>query len=148
MRLIVLFVVLCLCACAGKQVWFEIDSNQILYIYDGDTFTIRCQSNLRCDGDKIKVRVWGVDTPELKGKCEREIELARESKRVAVDLLRSADSITIMYDSKHAYDKYGRLLGHVFINDVNLANILIDSGNGREYYGGHRSGWCENITME
>ena len=49
-------------------------------IYDGDTFKINLNCSLAVYCEKVPVRVRGVDTPEIKGKTEREKALAQKAK--------------------------------------------------------------------
>jgi len=40
--------------------------------YDGDTITFNLPGLHPIIGEKISIRVNGIDTPEIKGKCEKE----------------------------------------------------------------------------
>ncbi len=110
--------------------------------YDGDTIyvTAAVWPNMLWAGS---VRVLGVDTPEIQGRCVQESTLALEARDYVRDLL--TDESVLLTDVKN--DKYGgRVLAHVFLqaedNQQNLAALLIERGLGRDYDGGTRQSWC------
>ena len=49
---------------------FTLSPDQIVEVYDGDTFKIDLPSQHPLFGDDISVRVFGIDTPELKGSSD------------------------------------------------------------------------------
>ena len=115
----------------------------ILYIYDGDTFFIECLPTFKCTDDKLGIRLLDVDTPEIKGRCPEEIKLAQQAKQLTVSILRSAESIHILPNDERLYDRYGRLLANIIIDQQYLSDQLINAGLGREYSGGYRHSWCQ-----
>ncbi len=48
--------------------------------YDGDTITFNLPGLHPIIGQKISIRVNGIDTPEIKGKCEQEKYSAKQGK--------------------------------------------------------------------
>jgi len=120
---------------------FDIEQNQVKYVYDGDTFFIHCQPHLMCKNGKLGVRALGLDTPEMKGECESEKQLARLAKQLLVTLKNQSQTITIEYDPKRPYDKYDRLLAHVRFDQIDWTDVMITSNLGRVWTG-KRGGWC------
>ena len=49
--------------------------------YDGDTITFNLPSLHPIIGEKISIRVNGIDTPEIKGKCEKEKYDAQQAQQ-------------------------------------------------------------------
>lgn len=97
------------------------------------------------DGDTIiesatleKVRVMGVDTAEMKARCQAELDLARAAKAFTAQALERGP-VTL---ERGRLDKYGRTLALVRIDGRDLAEMLIGAGLGRRYSGGKREGWC------
>ena len=91
-------------------------------------------------GLEIKVRLAGVDAPELRGKCGRERILARQAR----DLV--AASIADGEVRLHAV-QYGKFAGRVLARvetsaGVDLGTALLDAGLARPYRGRRRQGWC------
>ena len=108
--------------------------------YDGDTCYVTA-SVLPETLQKMSVRILGIDTPEIKGKCEKEKELALIGRQTANDLFRSAKTIEFR-DLK--WDKYGgRVLSNVYLDGNLYSDILIEKGLARPYDGGAKKGWCD-----
>ncbi len=95
--LILLFITLP--ACAGQTI--PLAQDDIRYIYDADTFFVHCPE---CPKNKRGVRVMGVDSPELRGKCQAEKILARQAKQFAVEKIRAAQTIELIPNPKRRYD--------------------------------------------
>lgn len=113
--------------------------DEITSIYDGDTFRANINSWPDIIGKRSPIRIAGIDTPELRGKCETEKLLAREAKKFTVDKLRSGEKIELR-DIKRG--KYFRILASVFINDKSLGEALIEAGLAVRYEGGKKTNWC------
>lgn len=111
------------------------------YVLDGDTFAAR----VLLDEDitiTVRVRLADVDTPEINGKCEREIEMAMRARDRLAELL----PVGTMVDLRDvADDKYlGRIDARVFTSDGrDVSRILINEKLGRPYDGGRRDSWCD-----
>lgn len=110
----------------------------VTYVVDGDTFDGR----LHAGPDRIvagRIRLRGVDAPELHGQCESEIARAEEAKAALRRLLAEGEVVL----SAPGEDKYGRVLADVATRKTpSVAAALIAAGVARPYGGGHRSGWC------
>ncbi|GAB4181970.1 MAG: hypothetical protein OHK0024_21080 [Thalassobaculales bacterium] len=95
------------------------------------------------DGDSLalgaeRIRVLGVDTPEIAGRCPAEIALARRARALTQALL-DRGPVTI---ERAGRDRWGRTLARVWIDGRDLADLLIAAGLGRPYSGGRRQSWC------
>ena len=105
-------------------------------VYDGDTFKINLNCSLDFYCEKVPVRVLGVDTPEIKGKTDKEKRLAKKAKAFTKDFL-AKGPISLSNCSR---DKYFRLLCDVTnAQGQNLAQELIKKDLGYEYWGGKKS---------
>ena len=112
------------------------DNVSIASIYDGDTFKINLNCSLAVYCEKVPVRVRGVDTPEIKGKTEREKKLAKQAKEFTKDFLEQ----TPVNLSNCGRDKYFRLLCDVKNGQgKDLARELIKNNLGYSYDGGTKS---------
>ena len=54
--------------------------SKVISVYDGDTFRVNIDSLPPIVGKNIAIRLEGVDTPEIKGKCQYEKDLALEAR--------------------------------------------------------------------
>ena len=114
----------------------ELQNVEVVSIYDGDTFKINLKCNLEVFCEKVNVRVRGVDTPEIKGKTEREKELAQKAKSFTKNFL-AKKPIAL---SNCGRDKYFRLLCNVSnATGQDLGEELIKAGLGYAYQGGTKS---------
>jgi endonuclease YncB( thermonuclease family) len=125
MRLIILLLCLLSFSVTAKD-YGNATVSEVTSIYDADTFRVNLDGFSPIIGERIPVRVLGVDTPELRGKCESEKIKAREAKQFTVQVIRSAKTIELRNIQR---GKYFRILADVFIDGKNLADNLIQSGH-------------------
>ena len=118
---------------AAKKTYGSVIVSEVSSIYDGDTFTVNIEDWPQVAGDRISVRIWGIDTPEMRGKCEQEKQLARKAKQHTVTMLRGANTIELVNLRR---DKYFRLLSEVSVDGKDLGYSLIQNGLARPYDGG------------
>lgn len=111
----------------------------VIRTIDGDTFEARVHLS---PGQDImtRVRLRGVDAPELKAACPEELRLAEAATSALRDLLRQGEVAV----SNISPDKYqGRIVADVTTKRTgNVAAALVAGGHARNYDGGHRNGWC------
>lgn len=110
----------------------------VLRTIDGDTFLARLHQR---DGRDlvVRVRLRGIDAPELKASCQEELDKAEAAARALRDLL-AQGGVTI---TNLGPDKYGRVLADVATRrTANVSAALLAGGYARSYDGGRRDGWC------
>jgi endonuclease YncB( thermonuclease family) len=108
-------------------------------VVDGDTIAVRIRIWLGQDVSTL-VRIRGIDTPELNGKC------AEEKRRAVLAATQTAEATSagMVTLRRVSADKYnGRVLADVGLPDGrDLAGVLLGSGYARPYDGSAREGWC------
>ena len=114
--------------------------DEVVDVWDGDSFRCNILSLPRIIGDNIGIRVLGVDTPEIRGKSDYEKKLARDARDFTEMLLDNAFEIMLTSVQR---DKYFRLLANVLMDGCDLADALINANLGRKYDGGTRLPWNE-----
>ena len=97
----------------------ELPTTIIKSCYDGDTCTTI---------DGVKIRLACIDTPEIKGKKADPIA-ARESR----DFLNNLVSNKKVSIRTITYDRYGRMVGEIFKNGVNIQELIVKKGYGKIY---------------
>ena len=108
--------------------------------YDGDTIKFDLPGLHPIIGKKINIRVNGIDTPEIRGKCEQEKYSAEQAKEMVADILKDAEKIDLKNMER---GKYFRIAADVFVDGESLADILIESGMAVRYEGGKKThNWC------
>jgi len=87
------------------------------------------------DGKREKVRFLAIDTPESVHP-EKEVEYyGVDASDYTCEMLKNAKEISLEYDlASDRYDKYDRLLAWVFVDDINLSELLVSKGYARVYY--------------
>jgi len=112
----------------------------VLDIYDADTMTLLIDIGFNVL-IKEKVRLMGIDTPELRTKNKKEKALGYEARDFVRGLILGKD-IEIQTYKKGKKGKFGRYLVDIFIEDeITLNNILIDKGYAVPYFGEKKKGW-------
>ena len=119
------------------------DYQGALYLknYDGDTIRFNLPGYPPIAGKDIRVRVNGIDTPEIKGKCKKEKYEARQARDMVADILRKAEKITLKNMKR---GKYFRIASDIIVDGESLASMLVGAGMAIRYDGGRKTHkWCE-----
>ena len=124
---------------AAKQ-YGSVTVSKVISVYDGDTFRVNIDSLPPIVGKNIPVRLEGVDTPEINGKCQYEKDLALEARDFVRSKLSNAVEI-LLNDLQRG--KYFRIVAKVYIDGVSLEEELLQNGLAYQYNGGKKSNWCK-----
>ena len=111
----------------------------ITKVVDGDT--IDADIDLGFDISLTKrIRLAGIDSPESRTTNLKEKALGLETKEWLKKTLEDAKDILIKTEKPDSTEKYGRIIGHLFINDqeTSLNNQMIDEGYALAYEGGKK----------
>jgi endonuclease YncB( thermonuclease family) len=108
--------------------------------YDGDTCTFTIFGVPKIFGEKIKIRVFGIDAPEIRGSCLKERRLARKAKEKINSLLQNAEKIQLMNARR---GKYFRLIANIVIDNKDISYIMLKTKLVRRYVGAKRKSWCD-----
>jgi micrococcal nuclease len=110
---------------------------EIHKIVDGDTIDASIDLGFDISLEK-RIRLAGVDTPESRTTDANEKKLGLESKEWLKHRLEGAKNIIIKTELPDSTEKYGRIIGHLFINGegTSLNNQMITEGYAWLYDGG------------
>ena len=137
-------ILLALCLCSvpalAKTQYGSVIVTKVISVYDGDTFRVDIDSLSPIVGKNIPVRLEGVDTPEINGKCQYEKDLAIEARDFVRNKLSKAKEIKL---NEIQRGKYFRVVAKVFIDGVSLEKELLDKGLAYKYKGGKKINWCK-----
>jgi micrococcal nuclease len=116
---------------------YEYRIKKVLRVVDGDTIDVDIDLGFNVSYTQ-RVRLAGIDTPESRTTDLKEKALGLESKEYLKDLLDGAEDIIIQTEKPDSSEKYGRILGWLFINDedTSLNEKMISEGYAWEYDGG------------
>lgn len=92
-------------------------------VYDGDTITVDIDLGFGIKITNQKIRLVGINAPELKGKTKAE-GLKSKNKLTELVLNKQIKIETI----KDKTEKYGRLLGKIWVEDTFVNNLLVTEG--------------------
>jgi endonuclease YncB( thermonuclease family) len=112
---------------------------QVVRVLDGDTFEARVSVWPGID-ITTKVRLRGIDAPELRAHCPEERTRAQLARDALVALL-AEGAVGI---SRVTPDKYGgRVVADAATRKTqDISAALLHAGLVRRYAGGRREGWC------
>ena len=133
---------LCCHICLNKQTneleLYKLKGNfrcKVVDVYDGDTVTIVLYNKFGYE--KHKLRMFGYDSPEMKPRLnianrDNEIKKAKQAKQYLSNIVLNK---IVIFESM-GYDKYGRLLGKLFVKQDEINALMVREGHGYPYYGG------------
>jgi micrococcal nuclease len=122
---------------------YPITGGHVIKVYDGDTITIA--SKMPYENSplfRFNVRLYGIDTPEIKGKNENEKTLAKKARDSLSQLIMNKN--VTLQNVKN--EKYGRILADVYLGELHLNKWMIDQSFAVEYDGKTKENpvsWCE-----
>jgi len=120
-----------------KEFWrFErckiVDKKQI---YDGDSISINSLDlGFHVGFNKIKLRLFGIDTPEIRTKDKKEKEMGLKVR----NWLRRKLKDKIFTLEVYGKGKYGRWLADIFMGGKSIVKEMIKLKLGKEYFGGKK----------
>ena len=103
----------------------SLEQATVIRVIDGDTY------ELEISGEKQKVRLIGVDTPESVAPSDYRTENTEEGKEVSQivkEKFQDIDTVYVEYDVSPT-DKYGRTLAYVYFEDGNAESLLLTAGH-------------------
>ncbi|MBL8145565.1 MAG: thermonuclease family protein [Anaerolineae bacterium] len=98
------------------------ETARVVQVIDGDTIDV----NL--NGEQVRVRYVGVNTPERDQSCYSEARAANSS-------MVSGQTVTLLRDTSDT-DQYGRLLRYIYVGDTFVNEQLV------------RGGWAEVVVYQ
>jgi len=115
--------------------------------YDADTITFDIHDMPPIIGEKMPIRVRGVDTPEIKTKDQCEKTKGRTARRLVENLLKHAKRIDLQNVER---GKYFRIVADVIIDGKNLSDYLLKNNLAYTYNGGAKKkiNWCDVKVTE
>lgn len=93
-------------------------------VYDGDTCTVDIDLGLKVWLFGEKIRLARIDAPELRGKTRDAGIKARDYLQGLIE-----GKAIVIETIKDRQEKYGRYMADVWIDDVNVNDLMVESGN-------------------
>lgn len=117
----------------------EIHEGKIVNVYDGDT--VKIVMKMFGKFYRFNCRIEGVDTPELRTRNKKEKEMGIMVR----DKLRTKILDKMVKVKCGKFDKYGRLLVDIIIDNTSITKWLIDNNYAFSYDGGTKKSWTEYL---
>ena len=116
---------------------YEYHVKLVKQVIDGDTIDVDIDLGFDISLTK-RVRLNGIDTPESRTSDEHEKKYGLESKDWLKHKLENAQKIRIQTELPDSTEKYGRILGVLWVNDdtVSVNEQLFQKGFAWKYDGG------------
>jgi len=104
---------------------------EILKVIDGDTVEVIVDLGFSIY-HKTRVRLIGIDTPEIRTKDQEEKERGIEAMDFVVDFFRQMEhEEKVLYSEK--LDGFGRCLGRIIVGGIDIGEELLESGYAKPY---------------
>ena len=116
-------------------------SVELVSVYDADTITVNLPCDVELFCNNTKVRLAGIDTPEIRTKNICEKTKAIKARDYVRKLLEESLDIDLIDCTK---GKYFRILCSISINKGDLTNLLLEKRYGYPYDGKTKRDvdWC------
>ena len=127
--LIILILFNSIIAASNAEDYSDVSVSRIIKVIDGDTFRADINELPDIIGKNIRIRILGINAPEINGKCAFEKELAIKARDFVQILLNNADLVVLKNLNR---GNFFRLLGELLVaNDLAV-----------RYQGKKKSSWC------
>ena len=122
----------------GDPTDFSYRINKVTKVVDGDTIDVLLDMGFDIKY-KSRVRLFGIDTPESRTRNKEEKIRGLISKSYLKDAIKKAKKLTIKTHKGSETGKFGRILGEVFADGINLNLKMCTDGYAVQYYGQNKS---------
>ncbi len=115
---------------------YEYRVKKLISVIDGDTIDVEIDLGFDISITK-RVRLAGIDTPESRTADKYEKSLGLESKALLKQKLSAAQTIVIRTEKPDSSEKYGRVLGWLFVDneETSFNETMIATGYAWSYLG-------------
>jgi micrococcal nuclease len=115
---------------------YEYRVKKVTGVVDGDTIDVELDLGFNISYSQ-RVRLAGIDTPESRTTDKKEKALGLESKQRLKDVLSKAQIVVIRTELPDSSEKYGRILGWIFIDgaEKSVNEALVADGYAWGYLG-------------
>ena len=106
-------------------------------VVDGDTVDVLIDLGFDMHS-RQRVRLWGINTPECRTRDKREKALGLAAKARLIEIVGFADNDCVIATRLDRKGKFGRVLGILYVDDLDINEQLIEEGHAVEFYGGKK----------
>ena len=120
--------------------------SEVTSVLDGDTFRVEINDWPPVIGERIKIRLRGIQAPERRSRCDTEAEKTREKALAAdariylVGRLRGAESVELRHIERGSFF---RIVADVYADGVDVGQEMLSRGLAIPYVEGKAGkAWC------
>ena len=107
---------------------------KVIKVIDGDTIDVDIDLGFCMILSKQRIRLYGIDTPESRTRDKEEKFYGKLAAQFLKDQCKKGSCITLKtYLDKKG--KYGRILGEIIIDDMNINQLMVEQHMAVEYHG-------------
>jgi len=118
----------------------DVKVSKVISVYDGDTLKVNIDSIPDIIGKNIRIRLKDIDAPEIKGKCQKEIDLAILARDYLRRVINESNHIELRNIER---GKYFRIAADLFLDGENISGNLIKKKLVRKYSTKDKKrNWC------
>jgi len=109
-------------------------SCEVKKIVDGDTIDVVLDLGFSIL-HKCRVRLYGIDTPESRTRNKDEKVRGKLAAKYLEDAINNGTKVVLRSKLKDSKGKYGRVLGEVVVDDININVSMIENYMAVAYHG-------------
>ncbi len=107
----------------------------ITKVIDGDTVDVDIDLGFEVWLRNQRIRLYGIDTPESRTSDKVEKVFGNLAKDKILSFCPVGAKIVLQTKADDSRGKYGRILGELIVDDVNVNQYMIDNNYAVEYFG-------------
>lgn len=130
----ILILIILTCIAIPKEYGTIRGKIELVRVYDGDTFIINIVNYPKIIGQNIRIRIYGINTPEIRGTDIRTKLLAKEARDYLKEIL--VGKKIVLKNVRRG--KYFRIVANVYADKINVGELMLEKGYAVEYYGGKK----------
>lgn len=107
---------------------------EVTRVVDGDTIDVIADLGFSIL-HKCRVRLFGIDTPESRTRDLDEKVRGKLASKFLSDAIQNGEDIILRSELKDSKGKYGRVLGTIIVDGLNVNQEMVDKHLAVKYYG-------------
>ena len=111
----------------------------IIKVIDGDTVDVDIDLGFEAWLRNQRIRLYGIDTPESRTSDKVEKVFGNLAKSKILEFCPVGSSIILQTKTDDSRGKYGRILGELIVDGVNVNQYMIDNNYAVAYFGMSKS---------
>lgn len=112
---------------------------EVTRVVDGDTVDVDIDLGFGMVYKKQRVRMMGIDTPESRTRNKDEKARGKLAAKFLSDAIEKADTVIIRTELRDSRGKFGRVLGTIVCDGVDINNAMVENYMAAKYFGQNKT---------